>query len=299
MAVPDLGMLRASPLFAAMDGACIAEAAAAMDYRRYENGAVVFNEDDPGHDVYFILSGAVEITKTLEGGNRFKTLAVLGEGSFFGEMAVLSGAGAPRSARAAAEGALELAVINGHSLIDILEKHPHSAVTFMREMLAALSGRLRKTSGELAMVYDIGALAFVEFEDERQFAGRLLDEALMHFGKGWSCGFYVYDYMNEELPLVATRGAAFGEPQGIADIKENRDNFWHDERTYVVVLPGEERPDGFVIFVSETALSIEGQRSLAVPLSTLGFFSNAIVDNIRHHRENMLRQRLMQSRHHN
>ncbi len=296
---PDIKVLRAAPLFAALTEDCLAALAAAMEQRSYQGGSVVFEEGDAGDDIYFILSGAVEITKALDNERRsFKTLALLGEGSFFGEMAVLSSEKpAPRSARAAAAGALELAFINGARLLEILERHPRQGLVFLRDMLSAVSERLRKTSGELAMVYDIGALAFVEFEDERQFAGRLLDEALGHFGKGWSCGFYVYDYLNEELVLAAVRGTGFREIPGVAAITGTRENFWQDDSTYVVVLPGDERPDGFVVFVSPVPLSLEEQRARSVPLSTLGFFSNAIVDNIRHNRENALRQRLMKHRH--
>lgn len=294
----DAATLKKFPLFAVLDDGCLARLAAEMALRSLAAGDVIFNEDDVSDSVYFIVSGAVRIEKRLDDGQKsFKTLALLGEGAFFGEMAALSaGAPAPRSARAAAEGAATLAEISGRRLFSILEASPQSGMAFVRHMLASVAERLRKTSSELAMVCDIGALAFAEFETEKQFAARLLDEAMPHFDKGWSAGFYVYDYFNEELELAAVKGAAFAEPQGLRGIAENRPNFWQDDFTYVVVLAGENRPDGFIVFVSARQVSPEDRRALAVALSTLGFFSNAIVDNIRHIRENTLRERLMKRR---
>ena len=56
----------------------------------------LFREGDLGDEMYLIKSGKVRIVKEMDNGEE-KTLAFLGEGSFFGEMAVLDKR--PRSAQ--------------------------------------------------------------------------------------------------------------------------------------------------------------------------------------------------------
>src|SRR5437660_1031102 len=64
--------------------------------RRHPSGTVLFREGDRGQTMYVIRSGRVNISKRI--GDSEITLAVLGPGEFFGEMALLEGL--PRSAGA-------------------------------------------------------------------------------------------------------------------------------------------------------------------------------------------------------
>ena len=73
--------------------------AAAIYGRDFPAGAVIFEEGDPGSRMYVIQSGEVRILKRV--GAREITLARLGAGEAFGEMALLEGQ--PRSATAIVE----------------------------------------------------------------------------------------------------------------------------------------------------------------------------------------------------
>jgi CRP/FNR family transcriptional regulator, cyclic AMP receptor protein len=64
--------------------------------REFPVGSVVFREGDAGGQMYVIQSGRVKISKNLSAGPR--TLAILGAGEFFGEMAILNDK--PRTATA-------------------------------------------------------------------------------------------------------------------------------------------------------------------------------------------------------
>ena len=66
--------------------------------RTFKVGEVIFREGEPGHTMFVVRAGEVRISKHVRGGER--TLATLGPGEFFGEMAVLSGR--PRTATATA-----------------------------------------------------------------------------------------------------------------------------------------------------------------------------------------------------
>ncbi|MFA5161727.1 MAG: cyclic nucleotide-binding domain-containing protein [Elusimicrobiales bacterium] len=288
----ELSAIKEIPVFAAIDDNCAAAIAAAASRRGLAAGEVLFKEGSPGTDVFFVLSGAVAIEKSIAI-DKFKTLAVLGGGEFFGEMAVLSDDTGPRSARAVALADSVLAGIQGEKLLEILHGSPKSGMAALRAMLQAVSGRLRKTSAELAMVYDISALAFAEFEDEKAFAARLLNEAMPYLEGGWSAGFYIYDRFNEELSVSALTGENFTPPRDLAQIRDNIPNFWHGDRAYTVILPGKKRPDGFMVFAAPGPLPEQDRRALAVALSTLGCLANSMLDNIRYNRENKMRDMLM------
>ncbi len=70
-------------------------------------GDVIFSDGDSGDTMYIVLAGRVKILKQAKGVK--KTLALLGEGEFFGEMGVVSGK--PRSATAVAEEDCRLQVL--------------------------------------------------------------------------------------------------------------------------------------------------------------------------------------------
>jgi CRP/FNR family cyclic AMP-dependent transcriptional regulator len=72
--------------------------------RSFKAGEVIFREGELGLTMFVVRTGQVRISKQVRGGER--TLATLGPGEFFGEMAVLSGR--PRTATAIALGDVSL-----------------------------------------------------------------------------------------------------------------------------------------------------------------------------------------------
>lgn len=64
--------------------------------RVYPAGTVLFREGEPGTEMYVVQSGRVKISKQV--GSDARTLAILGPGEFFGEMAILNNK--PRTATA-------------------------------------------------------------------------------------------------------------------------------------------------------------------------------------------------------
>lgn len=66
---------------------------------KYEKGATIFFEGDPGDAMFIVETGSVGIVKAVEGGSI--RLATLGGGELFGEMAIIDGG--KRMASAVAE----------------------------------------------------------------------------------------------------------------------------------------------------------------------------------------------------
>ena len=124
--------------------------------RSFPAGEVLFREGDPGEEMYVIQTGRVRISQVFPSGER--TLAVIGPGEFFGEMAILNGK--PRTATATALEALHALVIDGRTfeamvlgngeiavrMITRLARRLHSANAYI-EILARADPRARVILG--------------------------------------------------------------------------------------------------------------------------------------------------------
>jgi CRP-like cAMP-binding protein len=125
------------PLFDDLGQDAFVELVNKLDYHRAPAGQLVIREGDPGRSFYVIVEGEVRIYKTGEDGREI-TLARLGEGAFFGEMALLSGA--PRTANVVAEQDTELLEVTDVVLRQLAQKHPQvvtSLKNFYRQRLLA------------------------------------------------------------------------------------------------------------------------------------------------------------------
>jgi CRP/FNR family transcriptional regulator, cyclic AMP receptor protein len=108
--------------------------------KQLRSGDVLFKEGDAGDEMYLIRSGKIKIVKDLEGNK--KTLAVIGEGEFFGEMALLDKS--PRSAAAIAETDAKLIIVDRDAFLSSVNKNP-----FIKYIIETLTTRLRKTNNML------------------------------------------------------------------------------------------------------------------------------------------------------
>jgi CRP/FNR family cyclic AMP-dependent transcriptional regulator len=108
--------------------------------KQLTSGEVLFKEGDAGDEMYLIRSGKIKIVKDLEGNK--KTLAVIGEGEFFGEMALLDKS--PRSAAAIAETDAKLIIVDRDAFLSSVNKNP-----FIKYIIETLTTRLRKTNNML------------------------------------------------------------------------------------------------------------------------------------------------------
>jgi len=112
-----------------------------IGYERTLNAEeVLFREGDGGDKMYLIKSGKIRIVKEMD--EMEKTLAVLNEGAFFGEMSVLDNR--PRSASAIAETDTELIIVDRDALLRKVNENP-----FIKYIIGTLTDRLRKTDDML------------------------------------------------------------------------------------------------------------------------------------------------------
>jgi CRP-like cAMP-binding protein len=110
--------------------------------RSYPKGSVIVFEDDPGDALYLVAAGQVKVVLIAEDG-REVILSVLGEGSFFGEMAVIDDE--PRSAHVIAMEDSNLLVLRREDFQAQLRRSPDVAISLLRE----ISQRLRRADEKI------------------------------------------------------------------------------------------------------------------------------------------------------
>ena len=93
-------------------------------------GDVLFKAGDIGDVAYFVESGVIEICTF--NGEEYVTLAELGKGSLFGEMALIDNQ--PRSAMARANGEAVVKEIGKESFLQYLKSSPNVALNMMQQL---------------------------------------------------------------------------------------------------------------------------------------------------------------------
>ena len=100
----------------------------------FKAGEFIFRETDPGTEMFIIQEGEVEILKKFRGKER--RVALLEEGDFFGEMAILEDQ--PRSASARAVANCALLRIDSTTFDQMVRHHPEIPVRMLRKLCSRL-----------------------------------------------------------------------------------------------------------------------------------------------------------------
>ncbi len=109
----------------------------AEDAEDVEDGSVIFDEETPGHVMYVILSGEVDI---FANGVLVETL---GPGDLLGEMALIDSK--PRSASALTRTDCRIAPVDEERFLQMVQGTPHFSLHVMR----ILAERLRRTTAKV------------------------------------------------------------------------------------------------------------------------------------------------------
>lgn len=142
----DASVLRGIYLFQELSDDDLAEVASIANEEEVKAGTKIFKEGDPGDRLYIILSGEVRISKNIPGIGE-EALAVLKQGAFFGEMALVDDS--ERSADAIANKPSKLASIKRADFEQMLFVNKEIAYTLLWSFVRTLSGRLRETNEKI------------------------------------------------------------------------------------------------------------------------------------------------------
>jgi CRP/FNR family cyclic AMP-dependent transcriptional regulator len=164
------------PLFSQLSPADLQRVEEVARERTYPRNSVILFEDDPGDALYVVKQGQVKVVLIGEDG-REVILSVLGEGQFFGEMALLDDE--PRSAHVIAMEDSTLVVLRREEFQGILAQSPALALALLRE----LTRRLRRADekvGSLVLLDVNGRVARLLLDMAEEAGGDRITKRLTH-----------------------------------------------------------------------------------------------------------------------
>ena len=126
----DLTKLPPSPLFGALDKKAFEALVDKLDLRWMKQGETIIKEGDLGNSMYVVVQGTVEVSRPEAATGATAVLAIMREGAFFGEMALVADSRRIASVTATSDGLL--LEIRRSRLDEIAAQHPR-----VREVLEA------------------------------------------------------------------------------------------------------------------------------------------------------------------
>ncbi len=135
-------VLRRIPIFQDLKKKELKAVERILHRRTYRPDETIFSEGEPGMGMYIIESGQVHICI----GNEQKLLAVLSDGDFFGEMALLLES--PRTASAIVKTPLKMLGFFQPDLFSLLETDPRTGNKILQRLAQMIAERLRQTNME-------------------------------------------------------------------------------------------------------------------------------------------------------
>lgn len=255
-----------------------------------KDGEVLFEEGSRGESLYFISSGKIRIAKKISGGE-FKDLAILSAGESFGEMAAIEVL--PRSAQASASGDASLLELSRGDLNRWLASSGELATSFFSDLVQVQSKRLRRTSTEITMLFDLSNLFLEPCPNGKALLGKVIAHVAPHLPGAWSAAAALYNMFNEEMePIGAPGSFELGPLAGKLPPPAESKSLWLDDSAYYAALPGPKRPYGYFIFRCAAAVSEDERNELGRALDTVARLSSSALENINFRNEEALRARL-------
>lgn len=127
--------LKKVPLFEGVPDADLRRIADGAKERRFDAGSAIVSAGEPGHGFYLIIDGRVEVKR----GNR--TIATLGPGEYFGELALIRET--PRTATVVAKDPTTCLALTRWDFKGIVVSNPSIAI----RLLETVANRLQDDDG--------------------------------------------------------------------------------------------------------------------------------------------------------
>ena len=137
--------VRGNLMLQGCDDAEISRLAEICEERQMAEGTTIFIENMPGESLFLIRKGSVRISRMFAEGDE-KTLATLGPGEVFGEMAIIDGM--PRAATARVAAAVELISLRKKDFEGLCQSDPALALKLVVNLVRDFSKRTREAGDE-------------------------------------------------------------------------------------------------------------------------------------------------------
>ena len=145
---PDLkAFLVATPFFGGLSDASLDLLISMLVERRFDAGATVVAEGEPGRSMFIVRSGELVVSKLGDAGHEIR-ISSLEPGDFFGEMTLIEMQN--RSATVVAETATVLYELTARQLYTYYKSDIHAYVIVLQNINRELCRRLRRAGNRIA-----------------------------------------------------------------------------------------------------------------------------------------------------
>jgi CRP-like cAMP-binding protein len=149
---PELkAFLVATPFFGGLSDASLDLLVAMLVERRFDVGATVVAEGEPGRSMYIVHSGALVVSKLGESGRAIR-MTSLGPGDFFGEMTLIEMQN--RSATVVVDSPAVLYELTARNLYTCYKTDITAYVMVLQNINRELCRRLRRADNRIAEMAD-------------------------------------------------------------------------------------------------------------------------------------------------
>lgn len=128
-----LPILKQVPFFVSLNENDHHEIIKHIEYQLYPANYTIFKEGDLGEKMFFIRKGKILVTKKKTGFDDFETIAQLGPGDFFGEMALISNE--PRNANVTTLEETEVFTLSKYDLFVLIQNNVDMAGRINKEFI--------------------------------------------------------------------------------------------------------------------------------------------------------------------
>lgn len=169
-------MLKNIPLFATLTDKELEDISRVAIRKTFPKNTVLFTEGDTTDSLYVICSGKVKVTINDSEGNEI-ILSMLGQGEYFGEMALIDGE--PRSACVMTKEPTELMILSKKDFMEIFSSNP-IAFSLLKGMIKRLRDANKKIES-LALLDVYGRIARLLLQLAKRHDDQLVvEERLTH-----------------------------------------------------------------------------------------------------------------------
>ena len=145
---PDLkAFLLATPFFGGLSDASLDLLVSMLVERRFDAGATIVEEGEPGRSMFIVQSGHLVVSKLADSGRMIR-MAGLDPGDFFGEMTLIEMQN--RSATVVAESPTMLYELTARQLYTCYKADIHAYVIVLQNINRELCRRLRRADNRIA-----------------------------------------------------------------------------------------------------------------------------------------------------
>jgi len=194
--------LKSFKIFRGLSEPALAKISKIVEEKRFSKGDIIFEEDTDSDALYLIEKGKIEIFKRLSGDGT-KTLAILTEGSQFGEMSLFEDKTRMAAARAIID--TVLFSIKKKEFLSVASSDADTNIKILTAIMYATLNRLSTANTQLATLYDIGKI-IVASKNLGQMVTSVFSNIQNIFKKYDRAMIAVYNEFSDEFDVHASAG---------------------------------------------------------------------------------------------